>query len=127
MNLGLYFVCFEYFQDFGTAVSFQQHKRLPAHCLRGNLVFEIPAGDWGYILWLGIINTGLGCFLYFSSINRLPAQSVAICGYIEPLSAVLLSVLFLNETMSPLQMAGAVLIIGGALYGELGKKKSKNV
>ena len=65
--------------------------------------------------------------MYFSSINRLPAQSVAICGYIEPLSAVLLSVLFLNETMSPLQMTGAALIIGGALYGELGKKKNKNV
>ena len=95
-------------------------------CFSGNLVFAIPAGDWGYILWLGIINTGLGSLMYFSSINRLPAQSVAICGYIEPLSAVLLSVLFLNETMSPLQMAGAVLIIGGVLYGELGKKKSKN-
>ena len=95
--------------------------------MRGELVFEIPAGDWGYILWLGIINTGLGCFMYFSSISRLPAQSVAVCGYIEPLSAVLLSVLFLNETMSLLQITGAALIIGGALYGELGKKKCGKV
>ncbi len=96
-------------------------------CMRGEPVFEIPSDDWGYILWLGIINTGLGCFLYFSSIGRLPAQSVAVCGYIEPLSAVLLSVMFLNETMSLVKITGAVLIIGGALYGELGKKKSVRI
>ena len=54
----------------------------------------------------------------FSAIGDLPAQSVAICGYLEPLFAVLLSVLILHETMTPLQAAGAFLIIGGAVFGE---------
>ncbi|MGM9682281.1 MAG: EamA family transporter, partial [Eubacteriales bacterium] len=43
---------------------------------------------------------------------------VAILGYSEPLSAVLFSVLLLGEKMLPLQIVGAVLIIGGALLGE---------
>jgi len=79
---------------------------------------DIVSGDWLPILCIGFINTGIGCFLYFSSIGHLPAQSVAICGYLEPLSAVLLSVIFLHEALLPLQIAGAALIIAGALFSE---------
>lgn len=71
------------------------------------------------ILILGLLNTGIGCYLYFSSIGDLPVQTVAICGYLEPLSAVIFSVLFLREKMLPLQIIGAILILGGAFAGEL--------
>jgi len=87
--------------------------------LRRDIPFAISTSSWSPVLWLGLINTGLGCFFYFSSIGKLPAQSVAVCGYIEPLSAVLLSAIVLKERMMPLQFLGAALIIGGALYGEL--------
>ena len=89
---------------------------------------HIPAGDWSAVLLLGLVNTGVGCGLYFSAIGRLPAQSVAVCGYLEPLFAVVLSALLLHETMTPLQIAGAALIIGGAVYGECrpaGKARKK--
>ena len=76
------------------------------------------------ILVLGLLNTGIGCYLYFSSIGKLPVQTVAICGYLEPLSAVLFSVIFLKETMLPIQIIGAVLIIGGAMLGEYRKKQT---
>ncbi len=75
------------------------------------------------IFILGLLNTGIGCYFYFSSIGKLNVQTVAICGYLEPLSAVLFSVAFLKETMLPLQIIGAVLIIGGAMIGELVKPK----
>ena len=42
------------------------------------------------VLLLGLINTGLGCYLYFSSIGQLPVQRFAVCGYLEPLSAAIL-------------------------------------
>lgn len=70
---------------------------------------------------LGVLNTGIGCYFYFSSIGNLPVQSVAVCGYLEPLSAVLLSWLLLRETMLPMQIIGAVLILSGAVFGELFK------
>lgn len=86
--------------------------------LKGGFSLAVPAGQWPYILWLGLLNTGAGCYFYFSSLGRLPVQTVAVCGYLEPLSAVVLSALFLGERMGPVQLAGAVCIIGGALYGE---------
>ena len=87
---------------------------------------DIPAGDWPYILLLGLVNTGIGCGLYFSSIGRLPAQSVAVCGYLEPLFAVVLSAVLLHEGMTPLRLAGAVLIVGGAVYGECRSARQKS-
>lgn len=56
------------------------------------------------VLILGLINTGLGCYFYFSSIGDLPVQTVAVCGYLEPLSAVIFSVAFLKETSPPLKL-----------------------
>lgn len=89
---------------------------------------EIAAEDWLPILWLGLLNTGICCYLYFSSIGRLPVQTVAICGYLEPLSAILFSVLFLKEILQPIQVLGAILIIGGAVFAEgiFKLKKSQN-
>lgn len=70
------------------------------------------------ILILGIVNTGIGCYLYFSSIQKLPVQTVAVLGYLEPVSAVLFSVIALNERMSAIQFAGMLMIITGALISE---------
>lgn len=87
--------------------------------VRQGFSVTIEKGSIIPILILGIINTGIGCYFYFSSIGKLPVQTVAMCGYLEPLSAVFFSVLFLHESMAPVQIIGAVLIIGGAAFGQL--------
>ena len=86
--------------------------------MQKNFVLSLKTIDWIPVLLLGLLNTGIGCYLYFSSITDLPVQTVAICGYLEPLSAIVFSVLFLHEILLPLQMLGAVLILGGAIFGE---------
>jgi len=83
--------------------------------LQGNL---IP------ILLLGVVNTGIGCYLYFSSIGDLPVQTVSICGYLEPFSALIFSAAILGEKLTLVQIAGAVLILGGAAFGELYRSKN---
>ncbi len=90
--------------------------------LKQGFMINIPQSSILPILILGLLNTGMGCYFYFSSIGNLPVQTVAICGYLEPLSAVLFSVLFLKEIMSPIQVIGAAMILGGAVFGECFKK-----
>ncbi len=77
--------------------------------------------DIPYLMIIGLMNTGLAYFLYFTGMQRLPAQSVALISYIDPVSALLFSAWLLNENMTTLQNAGAVFIIGGAIIGELGE------
>ncbi|MBQ3404282.1 MAG: EamA family transporter [Oscillospiraceae bacterium] len=91
----------------------------------GGYALRLTHEDIIWIAVLGVINTGLGFYLYFSSIGELPVQSVAICGYLEPLSAVLFSVLLLHEAMTGPQIIGAALIIGGALIGECFKRPER--
>lgn len=87
------------------------------------LTIHIESADILPVLILGLFNTGIGCYFYFSSIGKLPVQTVAICGYIEPLSAVIFSVVFLREELLPLQILGAVMIIGGAVLSEVKKQR----
>ena len=70
------------------------------------------------VIVLGVFNTGIGCYLFFSKLEKLPVQTVSILGYLEPLSAVALSVIILGESLTFIQTTGAVLIIGGAVYAE---------
>jgi len=91
--------------------------------VRQGISLRIPTGSILPVLWIGIVNTGLGCFLYFSSISALPAQTVAICGYLEPLSAVLFSAIILRERMLPLQIIGSVLILGGTMVNIRQRKR----
>ena len=87
--------------------------------------FEVPSDNWLWIVILGVVNTGFGCYLYFSPLSKLPVQTVAICGYLEPLSAVVFATVLLHEHMSLLQGIGAFAIIAGAMIGELVKPKHK--
>lgn len=79
--------------------------------------------NWPAILCLGLVNTGLGCYLYFSAMGQLPVQRVSVWGYLEPLSAVILSALALGETMTPASIAGTALVLGGAIFCEVAGKR----
>jgi len=87
--------------------------------------FSVPKGSLLPIILLGIVNTGFGCYLYFSSLTALPAQTVAICGYLEPLSALGFSALFLHERLTSIQLIGALLVLGGAAFAELFRSRRK--
>ena len=86
---------------------------------------SIAAGiDWRAVVMLGVVNTGIGCLLYFSAVAKLPVQTVAVVGYLEPLSAVVFSAVLLGEAITPVRLMGAALIIGGALFCELAGKRA---
>ncbi len=91
--------------------------------IKQGFIINVPATAWVWVLVLGIVNTGIGCYLYFSPLSKIPVQTVAICGYLEPLSAVVFAALLLGEKMTIIQIIGAVCIIGGAMLGELIKPK----
>lgn len=72
------------------------------------------------LLIIGIVNTGIAYFLYFSAMQKLPAQTVSIVSYLDPLSSLIFAAMFLpGEKMTLVQSFGAVLILGGAILSEL--------
>lgn len=72
---------------------------------------------------VGFLHTGLTYYLYFSSMNHLPSETVAIYSYIDPAFAILLSVFLLKEPMTVSGVVGAVLILGACIVSELNFNK----
>ena len=68
---------------------------------------------------VGLVHTGIAYTLYFGSTDGLRAQTIALFSYIDPVSALLLSMVFLHEPMTAAGVCGAVLVLGAALASEM--------
>ena len=78
---------------------------------------------WVFLLVIGLVHTGITYCLYFSSLKEMSGQKVAILSYIDPLVAVLISVVVLKEPLTPLQAVGGLMILGFTLWNEISPKK----
>lgn len=85
---------------------------------------EMTSSGWICLLVVGIVHTGVAYCLYFSSLKTLPGQEAAILSYIDPLVAVIISVLVLSEPMTAPQLAGGIMILGFTLINEINFKKT---
>ena len=81
---------------------------------------HLNASSTAMVLLVGLVHTGFAYALYFGSMKRLKAQSIAVLSYIDPVFALLLSAAVLHESLSPIALIGTALIIGSALVSELG-------
>jgi drug/metabolite transporter (DMT)-like permease len=70
------------------------------------------------ILIVGILHTGIAFFLFFTGMNGLKGQSIAILSYIDPITSLLLSFFILQERMTLLQVTGAIMLLGATLLSE---------
>lgn len=78
-----------------------------------------------FLLLAGILHTGVAYALYFGAMDRLPARTLALYGYIDPVVAVLCSAL-LGEPFGFAEGAGILLILGAAFVSEWQGKKKDN-
>ena len=92
---------------------------VPYMALTGSLhTYELTAAGVALFLIVGVVHTGIAYALYFGSMEKLPARTCALMSYIDPVTAVILSALFLKEPVGAVGIAGTVLIIGAAILGE---------
>ncbi|USK72986.1 DMT family transporter [Peribacillus frigoritolerans] len=82
-------------------------------------IFEVSSSSIPFILILGIINTGIGFLLFFSGMEKLKAQSIAMLSYVDPFIAILISAIILQEQMTIVQMLGGVLLLGSTFVSEI--------
>ena len=93
---------------------------IPYVALTGGMTLGSLSGiGWINLLIVGLVHTGITYCLYFSALKELPGQEAAILSYIDPLVAVLISVIVLGETMTMWQIVGGVLILGFTLWNEV--------
>ena len=76
------------------------------------------------LLFVGIVHTGIAYTLYFGSMSGLKAQTIALFSYIDPVVAIILSAVILQENIGLWGVIGAVMVLGSTMVSELfGDKK----
>ena len=80
---------------------------------------RLDAAGWVCLLIVGFVHTGITYCLYFTSLKELSGQEAAILSYVDPLVAVLIGVLVLQEPLTWQQLLGGALILGFTLLNEL--------
>lgn len=99
---------------------------LPTIWLFGEtLIRPVPSSAYILLLLSGVIGIGLGDTLFFTSLNLLGAglTGIVICLY-SPF-IIMLSVLWLGESLALLQVIGAFLIISAVLIATIEKRDER--
>jgi len=80
-----------------------------------NLFHDAPAGDYIFLLISGFMGIGIGDTLFFKSLNLVGAglSSIIACMY-SPF-IIILSVVFLGESLALLQIVGIAMILSAVL------------
>ncbi|WP_437132180.1 DMT family transporter [Bacillus atrophaeus] len=81
-------------------------------------IFGVSGSSVPFIIILGIVNTGIGFWLFFSGMQKLKGQSIAMLSYVDPFVAILISAMILQEQMTIVQMLGGALLLGSTFVSE---------
>lgn len=91
--------------------------------------FELRPMQWGILLTVGIVHTGIMYQLLYAAIQKLPTPLTGSLSFIYPLVAVVVDKLVFNHTLSLTQLEGGALILMAAAGNNLGwgEKRAKVV
>ena len=92
-------------------------------CTGGVTLGGMNTTGWICLLVVGMIHTGVAYVMYFSALKEVSGQEASILSYVDPLVAVLVSVVILGETMTLPQILGGILILGFTLWNEIQPKQ----
>lgn len=76
------------------------------------------------LAWLGLVGAAMTYILWFQGVARLESSVVSSLGLLSPVAAVMLGWVFLNQRLTPLQVAGAVLVVGSIWLGQRANRSS---
>lgn len=80
-----------------------------------------PSAVYVLAIAMALLSTVLPAFFVSEALNRIGAKKTSIIGSVGPVSTLLLGVIFLNETITAMQLLGTGLVIAGVLWISLHK------
>lgn len=75
------------------------------------------------LAWLGLIGAALTYVLWFRGVARLEPAAVSSLGFLSPLSATVLGWAILGQSLSPLQLAGMAVVVGGVWLSQRAQRR----
>ncbi|MDQ3579640.1 MAG: EamA family transporter [Actinomycetota bacterium] len=77
---------------------------------------------WTLLVTVAIVSTAIAYTLSISSLRHLPSTVASVLALSEPIVATALAWLLLGESLSPVQIAGMVILLSGAMLVQLASR-----
>ena len=99
---------------------------LPFVLIDGNIltVIHLDVVAVIYTILLGVLHTGVAYTMFFSLYAHMKSVEIVSFSFLEPLFGILLSVIFVGETLTFVQIIGGILILGSTYLGEMLKDRN---
>jgi O-acetylserine/cysteine efflux transporter len=78
---------------------------------------------WGAIIYLGLVMTAVGYAAWYHVLGRYPVTKVMPFLMLLPVTTIACGVVLLDETLTPVTMAGAVIVIVGVAFITIRRSK----
>ena len=88
--------------------------------LQGQSMATADVASWVLIVYLGVVTMAFAYVLLYAGLRSTPSGTAVVATLLEPVTAVLIAVLFLGETLSVAGGLGCLLILGA--IGGLGRR-----
>ena len=79
--------------------------------VRGGVLTTTDTASWLLIVYLGVVTMAVAWALLFTGLRSTPSGAAVIATLIEPVTAVLIAVVLLNEQLTPAGVLGSLLIL----------------
>jgi drug/metabolite transporter (DMT)-like permease len=78
----------------------------------------VPAAAWPGLFGIGLFAAAIAIQAFYASVARIGAAQASLMATVEPLVVIFLGVGLLGETLAPLQVVGALLVLTGVLLAQ---------
>jgi len=85
---------------------------------RAMLPWQIPPDAVMGLIGIGVVSTALAVSAFYSGSARIGAANASLVATVEPLWTISLAMIFFGESLTPMQVLGGALILGGVVLAQ---------
>jgi drug/metabolite transporter (DMT)-like permease len=89
--------------------------------LRGDVPLvpsEVPPEAWPGLIGIAVLSTALAIQAFYAATARIGAAQTALVSTVEPIWTIVMASLLFGESLTPVQLLGGALVIGGVILAQ---------
>jgi drug/metabolite transporter (DMT)-like permease len=79
---------------------------------------SVPGNAWFGLIGVAVASTAVAVQAFYAGARRIGAAQAALVSTVEPIYTITLATVLLHDTLSPVQIGGGILIIGGVVLAQ---------
>ncbi|MEO7117921.1 MAG: DMT family transporter [Candidatus Limnocylindrales bacterium] len=88
---------------------------------------DIPGAAWPGLIGVGLVSTALSIQAFYAGSRRIGAANASLISTVEPVYTITLATLLFAETLTPVQLLGGLMVIGGVILAQTARPAAQEV